>query len=91
MSIQSNRMTDWALRNNPSVGSMSLDEARQSVVDAKLRKSSTGKNRARSSISVNYDDGILSTARGVQSTAGSDRPSVLGASIKPHTPARLVA
>lgn len=100
-SIQSNRMTMWSIKNNPNLKGMSMDEARQSIVDAKMRNSSssgtsTSRSRARSSIQMDFKNGdmkeaTISTARPIHMDGKNlDRPSLLGQSIKPHTPARII-
>lgn len=95
MSIAAERMTAWSISNNDDLKGMDMAEARQSLVDAKYRKSqapidgsrTVGRDRAQSKYGV--ENGRVSMSRDPTTQGqggGSDRPSMLGGSIRPNVP-----
>eukprot|EP00606_Chrysophyceae_sp_TOSAG23-5_P001395 GSChrysophyteH2.ASY1.ANO1.302.1 assembled CDS len=95
MSIAAERMTAWSISNNDDLKGMDMAEARQSLVDAKHRKSqapidgsrTVGRGRAQSKYGV--ENGRVSMSRDPTTQGqggGSDRPSMLGGSIRPNVP-----
>jgi len=91
LSIMGDRMTGWAIKNDDRYSNMSTGEARQSIAEDKLRKSTIshghGSKQSKGNGYVNRESQVLATAKGILDGGGSDRPSILGQSIRPNTPA----
>eukprot|EP00605_Chrysophyceae_sp_TOSAG23-4_P002711 GSChrysophyteH1.ASY1.ANO1.2990.1 assembled CDS len=96
MSIAGERMTAWSIANEIKENKLDPSEARQSLIDRKMRASLASSRLSQASGSSRFIDMNKMTAGVAHDVHSSndktgDRPSLLGGSIRPNTPAALYA
>jgi hypothetical protein len=96
MSVAGERMTAWSIANEIKENKLDPSEARQSLIDRKMRASLANSRLSQASGSSRYVDMNKMTANVAHDVLSSndktgDRPSLLGGSLRPNTPAALYA